>query len=139
MIVVVSLAIGRCRSDSVHRRPILGTAGVYIVVAAALAAYGLNSGFGEGTRKITPLSGPAFRIPNKHVLLLDNYCLSFANLFHSMYVWLLSTALRSCGSGYSATTATLIAPIIVEVPFTTLSIILPFILVGIGVDDMVSS
>lgn len=49
MIVFVSLAVGRCRWDSVHRRPVLGSAGVYVVVAAGLAAYGLNSGFGEGT------------------------------------------------------------------------------------------
>ena len=52
MIVVVSLAVGRCRSDSVRRRPILGSTGVYVVVAAALAAYGLNSGFGEGPPEI---------------------------------------------------------------------------------------
>ncbi|CAM9472679.1 unnamed protein product, partial [Ascophyllum nodosum] len=69
MLTFVMVAIGRCRSeDNVRRRSWLGNAGLYVVVAAGLAAYGLNSGFG--------------------------------------------------------------------VPFTTLASILPFILIGIGVDDM---
>ncbi|CAN0269125.1 unnamed protein product, partial [Ascophyllum nodosum] len=68
MLVVVMVSLGRCCSGSVRRRSWLGLAGVGIVVAAGLAAYGINSGFG--------------------------------------------------------------------IPFTTLASILPFILIGIGVDDM---
>ncbi|CAM9472819.1 unnamed protein product [Ascophyllum nodosum] len=69
MLVVVMIAIGRFHAkDNVRRRSWLGNAGLYVVMAAGLAAYGLNSGFG--------------------------------------------------------------------VPFTTLASILPFILIGIGVDDM---
>ncbi|CAM9472608.1 unnamed protein product [Ascophyllum nodosum] len=69
MLVVVMIAIGRFHSkENIHRRSWLGNAGLYVVMAAGLAAYGLNSGFG--------------------------------------------------------------------VPFTTLATILPFILIGIGVDDM---
>ena len=49
MLTFVMVAIGRCRSeDNVRRRSWLGNAGLYVVVAAGLAAYGLNSGFGEG-------------------------------------------------------------------------------------------
>ncbi|CAM9506157.1 unnamed protein product [Ectocarpus sp. 12 AP-2014] len=68
MVVFVSVAIGRCCTGSVKQRSWLGIGGVMLVIAAGLAAYGLNSGF--------------------------------------------------------------------DVPFTSLSQILPFILVGIGVDDM---
>ncbi|CAM9260832.1 unnamed protein product [Ectocarpus sp. 13 AM-2016] len=68
MIAFVSVAIGRCCSGPVKRRSWLGVGGVMLVVAAGLAAYGLNSGF--------------------------------------------------------------------DIPFTPLSRILPFILIGIGVDDM---
>ncbi|CAM9391119.1 unnamed protein product [Ectocarpus sp. 12 AP-2014] len=68
MVAFVSVAIGRCCSGPVKRRSWLGVGGVMLVVAAGLAAYGLNSGF--------------------------------------------------------------------DIPFTPLSRILPFILIGIGVDDM---
>lgn len=54
MFVVVSVAVGRCRMGSVHSRPDLGSASIYVVVAAGLAAYGVNSGFGEGTLLIFP-------------------------------------------------------------------------------------
>ncbi|CAM9710197.1 unnamed protein product, partial [Ectocarpus sp. 4 AP-2014] len=68
MVLFVMVALGRCCTGPVERRSWLGVGGIVLVVAAGLAAYGLNSGFG--------------------------------------------------------------------VPFTSLSQILPFILVGIGVDDM---
>ncbi|CAM9503125.1 unnamed protein product, partial [Ectocarpus sp. 13 AM-2016] len=68
MVLFVTVALGRCCAGPVERRSLLGVGGIVLVVAAGLAAYGLNSGFG--------------------------------------------------------------------VPFTSLSQILPFILVGIGVDDM---
>ncbi|CAM9869255.1 unnamed protein product, partial [Ectocarpus sp. 12 AP-2014] len=68
MVLFVTVALGRCCAGPVERRSWLGVGGIVLVVAAGLAAYGLNSGFG--------------------------------------------------------------------VPFTSLSQILPFILVGIGVDDM---
>ncbi|CBJ26537.1 conserved unknown protein [Ectocarpus siliculosus] len=68
MVAFVSVAIGRCCSGPVKRRSWLGVGGVMLVVAAGLAAYGINSGF--------------------------------------------------------------------DIPFTPLSRILPFILIGIGVDDM---
>ena len=50
MLVVVMVSLGRCCSGSVRRRSWLGLAGVGIVVAAGLAAYGINSGFGEKAR-----------------------------------------------------------------------------------------
>ncbi|CAM9415157.1 unnamed protein product, partial [Ectocarpus sp. 8 AP-2014] len=68
MVAFVSVVIGRCCSGPVKRRSWLGIGGVMLVVAAGLAAYGLNSGF--------------------------------------------------------------------DIPFTPLSNMLPFILIGIGVDDM---
>ncbi|CAN0030848.1 unnamed protein product, partial [Sphacelaria rigidula] len=68
MIIFVTIIIGKCRGGSVRRRTWLGLGGVGLVVAAGLAGYGVNSGFG--------------------------------------------------------------------VPFTSLLQILPFILIGIGVDDM---
>lgn len=68
MVIFVMIVIGRCRAGSVRRRSWLGLGGIGFVMAAGLAAYGVNSGFG--------------------------------------------------------------------VPFTSLSQILPFILIGIGVDDM---
>lgn len=46
MIVIVKIAIGRCRSDSVRRRSWLGFAGILLVAAAGLAAYGLKSALG---------------------------------------------------------------------------------------------
>ncbi|CAM9359742.1 unnamed protein product, partial [Ectocarpus fasciculatus] len=68
MIAFVSVALGRCCTGPVKQRSWLAVGGVMFVVAAGLAGYGLNSGFG--------------------------------------------------------------------IPFTSLSQILPFILLGIGVDDM---
>ncbi|CAN0008284.1 unnamed protein product [Ectocarpus sp. 12 AP-2014] len=68
MMAVVSVALGRCCSGPVKRRSWLAVGGTVLVVAAGVAAYGLNSGF--------------------------------------------------------------------HIPFTSLSQILPFILIGIGVDDM---
>ena len=50
MLVVVMVSLGRCCSGSVRRRSWLGLAGVGIVVAAGLAAYGINSGFGKKAR-----------------------------------------------------------------------------------------
>lgn len=47
MIIFVMIVVGRCCSGPVLRRSWLGLAGVMLVVASALAAYGLNSGFGE--------------------------------------------------------------------------------------------
>eukprot|EP00903_Cladosiphon_okamuranus_P015713 g14505.t1 len=67
MVIFVTIALGRCCAGVVERRTWIGGAGVLFVVAAGMAAYGLNSAFG--------------------------------------------------------------------IPFTSLSQILPFILVGIGVDD----
>ena len=53
MLVVVMIAIGRFHSkENIHRRSWLGNAGLYVVMAAGLAAYGLNSGFGEGLSMI---------------------------------------------------------------------------------------
>lgn len=49
MILVAMIAIGRCCSGPVRRRSWLGLAGVVLVVLAGLAAYGINSGFGEAT------------------------------------------------------------------------------------------
>ena len=46
MIVFVMVAIGRCCAGLVRRRTWLGLAGVILVVAAIMAAYGLNSAFG---------------------------------------------------------------------------------------------
>ncbi len=50
MIIVVAVALGRCCSGPVNQRTWLGPGGVLIVIAAALAAYGLNSAFGEHAR-----------------------------------------------------------------------------------------
>lgn len=47
MVLFVMLGLGRCRSGAVERRSWLGFGGVCIVVASGLAAYGINSGFGE--------------------------------------------------------------------------------------------
>eukprot|EP00752_Nemacystus_decipiens_P004731 g4312.t1 len=46
MIVFVMVAIGRCCAGLVRRRTWLGLAGVMLVLAAIMAAYGLNSAFG---------------------------------------------------------------------------------------------
>lgn len=53
MIIFVSIALGRCWAGPVGRRTWLGLGGVMLVVAAGLAAYGLNSVFGEETVIIT--------------------------------------------------------------------------------------
>ncbi|CAM9850692.1 unnamed protein product, partial [Ectocarpus sp. 12 AP-2014] len=71
MIAFVSVTIGRCCRGHVKQRSWLAIGGIMFVIAAGVAAYGVNSGFG--------------------------------------------------------------------IPFTTLSQMLPFILVGIGVDDMISA
>ncbi|CAN0336849.1 unnamed protein product, partial [Ascophyllum nodosum] len=68
MVLFVQSVLGRCFAGPVRRRTWLGLGGIFCVLAAGLAAYGLNSGFG--------------------------------------------------------------------VPFTSLVQVLPFILLGIGVDDM---
>lgn len=47
MTVFVIVVMGRCCSGPVLRRTWLGLGGVGSVVAAGLAAYGLNSAFGE--------------------------------------------------------------------------------------------
>lgn len=47
MIVVASVSLGRCGTGPVRRRSWLGLAGVLIVVTSGVAAYGLNSAFGE--------------------------------------------------------------------------------------------
>lgn len=47
MIVFVQIAIGRLYAGSVRRRTWLGLGGVMLVVGAGLAAYGINSAFGE--------------------------------------------------------------------------------------------
>lgn len=47
MIAVVSVALGRCCSGPVKRRSWLAVGGTVLVVAAGVAAYGLNSGFRE--------------------------------------------------------------------------------------------
>jgi len=132
MIVVVSLTVGRCRSDSVHRRPVLGSVGVFIVVAAALAAYGVNSGFGEGSRQ---MHRPYLSFISVHAFPPD-YCYIFlSRLFPNKMTFI-------CSLSFNCTTFVRItainASIMADVPFTLLSMILPFILVGIGVNDMVS-
>lgn len=47
MIAFVQIAIGRCCAGGVGRRTWLGLGGVMLVLGAGLAAYGLNSAFGE--------------------------------------------------------------------------------------------
>lgn len=47
MITFVQIAIGRCCAGGVRRRTWLGLGGVMLVLGAGLAAYGLNSAFGE--------------------------------------------------------------------------------------------
>lgn len=47
MVSFAQIAIGRCCAGPVHRRTWLGLGGVVLVVAAGLAAYGVNSAFGE--------------------------------------------------------------------------------------------
>ena len=58
MIVVVMVALGRCCSGLVHQRTWLGPGGVLLVIAAGLAAYGINSAFCEPLR-----TTPALRLP----------------------------------------------------------------------------
>ena len=59
MIVFVSLALGRCCSGFVNQRSWLGLGGVLLVFAAGLAAYGINSAFGEPLGA-TPASAPPY-------------------------------------------------------------------------------
>ena len=51
MVVFVTVALGRCCAGLVERRTWIGGAGVLFVVAAGLAAYGLNSAFGKHPQK----------------------------------------------------------------------------------------
>lgn len=52
MVLFVTVALGRCCAGPVERRSWLGVGGIVLVVAAGLAAYGLNSGFGKRARTI---------------------------------------------------------------------------------------
>lgn len=47
MTVFVMIALGRCGAGPVMRRTWLGLGGIILVIAAGLAAYGLNSAFGK--------------------------------------------------------------------------------------------
>ena len=47
MVLFVQIVLGRYFAGPVRRRTLLGLGGVCCVLAAGLAAYGLNSGFGE--------------------------------------------------------------------------------------------
>lgn len=60
MIAFVMIVIGRCRTGSVRRRSWLGLAGVMLVVAATMAAFGVNSAFGGSTGRP---SGLWMRLP----------------------------------------------------------------------------
>lgn len=54
MVVFVQCVLGRCSAGPVRRRTSLGIGGMFCVLAAGLAAYGFNSGFGElGRRRST--------------------------------------------------------------------------------------
>lgn len=65
MIIFVTVVIGRCWNDSVRRRSWLGLAGVLLVVAAGLAAYGINSAFGKRSRrKMGVIFTSRFRVPH---------------------------------------------------------------------------
>lgn len=47
MVVFITINLGKCGAGAVRRRSWLGMSGVLIIVFAGVAAYGLNSGFGE--------------------------------------------------------------------------------------------
>lgn len=47
MIAFITAILGKCGAGPVRRRSWLGVAGIMIIVFAGVAAYGLNSGFGE--------------------------------------------------------------------------------------------
>lgn len=50
MIVFITVILGKCGAGPVRRRSWLGVAGVMIIAFSGVAAYGLNSGFGEFPR-----------------------------------------------------------------------------------------
>lgn len=59
MIVFVTIVIGRCCDGSVRRRSWLALAGIGLVVAAGVAAYGANSAVGKSNpREGVGLSKP---------------------------------------------------------------------------------
>lgn len=45
MVVFVTVTLARCCSGPVQRRSLLGVGGIIFVIAAGLAAYGINSAF----------------------------------------------------------------------------------------------
>ena len=47
MVAFVQCVLGRCFAGPVRRRMSLGVGGVMCVLAAGMAAYGINAGFGE--------------------------------------------------------------------------------------------
>lgn len=55
MIAFVSVTIGRCCRGHVKQRSWLAIGGIMFVIAAGVAAYGVNSGFGELARTIKSL------------------------------------------------------------------------------------
>ena len=57
MVIFVQSVLGRCFAGHVQRRTCLGLGGVACVLAAGLAAYGVNSGFGEPRRNRCTLHG----------------------------------------------------------------------------------
>lgn len=69
MIIFVTIIIGRCREGSVRRRSWLALAGIGLVVASGVAAYGANSAFG----KFNPREGVGSsraRVPNRSAPIL---------------------------------------------------------------------
>lgn len=64
MLLFVTVALGRCCSGRVERRGWIGVAGVVTVVAAGLAAYGLNSAFGEPTISLSLCRSLFARLPS---------------------------------------------------------------------------
>lgn len=148
MIVFVTVALGRCLAGLVERRTWLGGAAVLSVFAAALAAYGINNAFGEPpanlifvasllSASLRPLCLPlrlrlflclsahaqeSFSRSRPSLVVPSCFFSCFCSVSHE------TTRRRCCGPGLDLS----LAP---GVPFTSLSQILPFILVGIGVDD----
>lgn len=47
MVLFVTVTLARCCAGPVKRRSLLGLGGIFLVIAAGLAAYGINSAFGE--------------------------------------------------------------------------------------------
>ena len=64
MVLFVQSVLGRCFAGHVQRRTCLGLGGVACVLAAGLAAYGVNSGFGEPRRSRCTLHGESPLILN---------------------------------------------------------------------------